>query len=494
MSDQRTFWKAQAKLLAIATLAGLANNWPWSFPRNDNVNTYGFFGVVLVILVGSVATITVVSGFDKPNKPGAAVKTPPFLGREQTEEWKGWMQILFIAYHYYRARFIYNEIRVFVSSYVWMTGFGNFLYFDRKKDFSLTRMVSMVIRINWFPVILGMTVLSIEMFGFGRTVESPGTKSNPVSDENMNTFAYLFKTTFELYYVVPLHTLGFFATWLCCWVACKAEVQCGLSYVKSRIFGMKVCLLLHVLFFETGMNDAVILHGMNSYEINFRFVCDKYSCWQGIVCGFLMEYCQSHLETETRDDLYRQFHSKAPLMAFGGISTMVAWYVNFGSEPKKKIYNATHVYLILLPIVGYLWLRNCTEFVRARYAKMLEFFGKITLETYVMQFHLFMCRDVQHILVLLPFSMIYLDKSLGQGEDQPAMAQIVQGLNMVTVGFIYVMVARMARDATVETQMSVTNIMSAYMNQASGASPVKVKPDNDGPVLPTTRVGAAPAE
>ena len=65
---------------------------------------------------------------------------------------------------------------------------------------------------------------------------------------------------------------------------------------------------------------------------------------------------------------------------------------------------------------------------------------------------------------------------------------------MVTVGFIYVMVARMARDATVETQMSVTNIMSAYMNQASGASPVKFKPVNDGPVLPTTRVGAAPAE
>ena len=53
-----------------------------------------------------------------------------------------------------------------------------------------------------------------------------------------------------------------------------------------------------------------------------------------------------------------------------------------------------------------------------------------------MQFHLFMCRDVQHILVLLPFSMIYPDKSLGQGEDQPAMAQIVQGLNMLAVGIL----------------------------------------------------------
>jgi len=58
------------------------------------------------------------------------------LGREQTEEWKGWMQWVFIMYHYYRARYVYNEIRVFVSAYVWMTGFGNFLYFEKSADFS----------------------------------------------------------------------------------------------------------------------------------------------------------------------------------------------------------------------------------------------------------------------------------------------------------------------------------------------------------------------
>lgn len=42
------------------------------------------------------------------------------LGREQTEEWKGWMQYMFIFYHYYRVYGVYNEIRVFVSAYVWM--------------------------------------------------------------------------------------------------------------------------------------------------------------------------------------------------------------------------------------------------------------------------------------------------------------------------------------------------------------------------------------
>ena len=41
------------------------------------------------------------------------------LSRAQTEEWKGWMQFAFIMYHYYRMYSAYNEIRCFVSAYVW---------------------------------------------------------------------------------------------------------------------------------------------------------------------------------------------------------------------------------------------------------------------------------------------------------------------------------------------------------------------------------------
>ena len=58
------------------------------------------------------------------------------LNREQTEEWKGWMQVLFLLYHYFKASEIYNAIRVFIAAYVWMTGFGNFSYYYVRKDFS----------------------------------------------------------------------------------------------------------------------------------------------------------------------------------------------------------------------------------------------------------------------------------------------------------------------------------------------------------------------
>ncbi|CAN0537865.1 unnamed protein product, partial [Ectocarpus sp. 8 AP-2014] len=54
------------------------------------------------------------------------------LNREQTEEWKGWMQFMFLMYHYFSAHEVYNSIRVFITAYVWMTGFGNFSFFYLK--------------------------------------------------------------------------------------------------------------------------------------------------------------------------------------------------------------------------------------------------------------------------------------------------------------------------------------------------------------------------
>ncbi|KAL4217841.1 N-acetylneuraminate 9-O-acetyltransferase [Mactra antiquata] len=46
------------------------------------------------------------------------------LNRDQTEEWKGWMQVMFVWYHVFAAKEWYNWIRVYIAAYVWMTGFG----------------------------------------------------------------------------------------------------------------------------------------------------------------------------------------------------------------------------------------------------------------------------------------------------------------------------------------------------------------------------------
>ena len=49
------------------------------------------------------------------------------------------VQVLFLLYHYFEAKEVYNAIRVFIAGYVWMTGFGNFTYYYKTGDFAFPR-------------------------------------------------------------------------------------------------------------------------------------------------------------------------------------------------------------------------------------------------------------------------------------------------------------------------------------------------------------------
>lgn len=58
-----------------------------------------FWSAALVLLVLSLLNVRKSKGGD-------------VLNREQTEEWKGWMQFMFLQYHYFSA----HEVRLFFSS------------------------------------------------------------------------------------------------------------------------------------------------------------------------------------------------------------------------------------------------------------------------------------------------------------------------------------------------------------------------------------------
>ena len=126
-----------------------------------------FFFVLLIFFAYAFYTI----------KP---VQDLSLLGREQTEEWKGRMQFIFLLYHYFNAaevynsdslthshthshthtlthtltHKVYNSVRVMITCYVWMTGFGNFSFFYIKQDFGWLRVVQMLWRLNFSVVLL----------------------------------------------------------------------------------------------------------------------------------------------------------------------------------------------------------------------------------------------------------------------------------------------------------------------------------------------------
>jgi hypothetical protein len=102
-------------------------------------------------------------------------------------------------YHYFAASEIYNAIRVFIACYVWMTGFGNFSYYYKRKDFSIARFaqVPILTQIHVAPTFNNWTLtllLNIIQMMW-----------------RVNFFAALccivLDNDYMLYYISPMHTL-----------------------------------------------------------------------------------------------------------------------------------------------------------------------------------------------------------------------------------------------------------------------------------------------
>ena len=449
------FGMAQLQVVGILLVAYIGDRWPYSYPRNDNRDPTMFWVMNAALLVVAMFTLK-----HKENTRGVQL-----LSRAQTEEWKGWMQWAFIMYHYYRVNYVYNEIRVFVSAYVWMTGFGNFLYFEKKQDFSIDRMVSMWLRINYFPLLL-CAFLQVKL---------------------------------ELYYVVPLHTVGFFITMATCYVAFLLKKNFGCGYWSANGLALLLCAIVHVLFYETyvsgclglfdGLRETCLKEGEwdNTcdystcpvpYEYYFRFNSDKYSALVGIASGLLWGKFREYMNWA---------YGKAPAQLTAmwtqrivGVGLIFLWFNLFGYMQKRQEYNVFHPYVFWLPVAGWLMVRNSSRYLTELHSTALEFLGRITLETYVLQFHVFMCQKVQHIPILIP----------GADANGPI---LLKTLNMLLCGSIFVPLALWARTATVTTQTTVVELLGVLRGDVVNSS------GEDGVKLVTTgeetaKSSPAPAE
>lgn len=262
----------------------------------------------------------------------------------------------------------------------------------------------------------------------------------------------------ELYYVVPLHTTGFVMTMMTCYVGYKCEQKLGWSYWKSRTFAVGLSLLVHILFYETAAVNFLLLF---SKEYHFRFQADKYSAWMGMACGLLWgkigEYMQwAHgFENEQRRRI-------ASVVQFSvGVALIAFWWGLFGHINDKFVYNPVHPYVFVFAVIGWLMIRNCTRYLTECHSTVLEFLGRNTLETYVLQFHLFMSHNVQHIPVIIP------------GSDASGSAPI-KFLNMLLCGSVFVTMAVWARKNTVVTQLSVVELVKNLMGTTDTSKTVVV--------------------
>jgi hypothetical protein len=193
---------------------------------------------------------------------GASLKP---LQREQTEEWKGWMQVMFLLYHYWMAAELYNAIRIHIAAYIWMTGFGNFSYYYTKRDFAFPRFAQMMWRLNFLVTFVCLTL----------------------------------NNEYMLYYICPLHTLFtifvYSTLWLqnernareVSWIVGKMVAVLAISLVIWDVPGVFQALWwpLTPLLRYSGPDYRVVVPLM--HEWRFRSVLD-HLVW---IAGMAVAFC-----------------------------------------------------------------------------------------------------------------------------------------------------------------------------------------------------------
>jgi len=303
-------------------------------------------------------------------------KDTNILGRSQTEEWKGWMQWMFLLYHYYAAAETYNSIRVMITCYVWMTGFGNFSFFYIKEDFGLVRVLQMLFRLNFLVLCLMLTL----------------------------------GNTYLLYYICPLHTFFFFLVYITMYI--RSDLNHSQHGIRLKLFCVGVAIFViwdlnpTCLWPWTGFGllpTNAIIGATNGaqWEWYFRSSLDHWSTFLGMIFALNFPAATQWLTVVEGLPQRRQLLVKCT-SAFLLVCPF-AWWASTVFPENKLNYNLTNPYFSpLFPLLAYIFLRNISPWMRARFLGPLEIVGKTTLETYLLQHHWWLTSNAKSLLTLIP--------------------------------------------------------------------------------------------
>ncbi|KAM6903155.1 N-acetylneuraminate (7)9-O-acetyltransferase [Lycodopsis pacificus] len=311
-------------------------------------------------------------------------KETKFLNREQTDEWKGWMQLVILIYHISGASAfipVYMHVRVLVAAYLFQTGYGHFSFFWLKGDFGLYRVCQVLFRLNFLVLVLCVVM------------DRP----------------------YQFYYFVPLVTFWFVVVYatLAMWpqILQKKANGSGLWHIGVLVKLLGLLLLICIFAFSQGLFERIFsvwpisaLFELNGsiHEWWFRWKLDRFAVIHGMLFAFLylvLQKCQ--VLSEGKGEAL--FSAKiSNLLLFLSVVSFITYSIWASSCKTKTECNEMHPYISVVQILAFILIRNIPGYARSVYSSFFAWFGKISLELFICQYHIWLAADTKGILVLIP--------------------------------------------------------------------------------------------
>jgi N-acetylneuraminate 9-O-acetyltransferase len=341
-----------------------------------------FFFFMVLLLVAALFTLRKNGSSNCCENKVQSTSTVPsclsaneILNRDQTDEWKGWMQCFFLLYQYQNAAETENTIRILMTCYVWMTGFGNISYFYMTGDYSVIRVMRMLWRLNFLVVVLCMTQ----------------------------------GTTYILYYICMLHTYYFLMVY--------ATMRLGkhLNYSK---WGLRVKLMVLAVFifltwdvntgifrfihwpFLSSTHPALGARSGTMWEWYFRSSLDHWSALWGMLFAVNYPITSHFFRVVEAQPLFYHIAVKCVLGAVL-LSALFVWTL-VPSQNGDLQYSQTNAYFGAVAVLTYVYVRNLSPWLRSHTLDLLHQMGKMSLETYLLHHHIWLSSNAKTVLTLIP--------------------------------------------------------------------------------------------
>lgn len=301
----------------------------------------------------------------------STVADQPFLSRDQTDEWKGWMQFFILIYHYTggsKILWIYEIVRVLVASYLFMTGFGHTIYFYKKNDYSLKRVASVLVRLNLLSCAL----------------------------------PYMMRTDYMFYYFAPLVSFWFVIIYLT--MAIYHNKNDNLAFLLGKILASAATVttinltpgILEILFWILRYTCRI---KWNLDEWRFRVALDGYIVYFGMIVAILFTNLAER--GKLRSAIPEQwFRLGRILTILASVIVIPGWWDLTRRSPDKFDYNWWQPWISFLPIVSFVVLRNSHRILRNYHSTVYAWLGGCSLETFTLQFHIWLAGDTKGLLAL----------------------------------------------------------------------------------------------